>query len=129
MKHFLVVLLLTGLALGQQTKPIRVFVSDHESWQQASTIVAGTYSGATHAEQVKTLAKGCPAITITDDQARANFFVAWDSKTWQQTSWGGHENEFTVYNSAKDMIGSGAAHHMKNAAKDICKLLTKTTAN
>lgn len=124
MKKMLVVLLLCGSALGAP-KTIRVFVGNHETWQQASTIVTGSYSGATRSEQLKTLAKDCSAITITDDPARADFFVAWDSKTWQQTSWGGHENEFTVYNSAKDMVGSGAAHHMKNAARDICKLLTK----
>ena len=78
-KHFLVVLLVTGWALGQEAKP-RVYVTNHESWQEASTLVAGTYSGATRAEQIKTLAKVCPAITVTEDQARANFFVAWD--TW-----------------------------------------------
>jgi hypothetical protein len=56
-------------------------------------------------------------------------FLSWDSKTWQQTSWGGHENEFTLYNAEKDVLGTGAAHHMKNAAKDICKLIgSKTTS-
>jgi hypothetical protein len=125
MKKIAVVLLLLGTAWAGEKKSIRVFVGDHESWQQASTLVATTYSGATRNEQIKTLAKACPAITITEDRASANFFLAWDSKTWQQTSWGGHENEFSVYNAAKDLIGTGAAHHMKNAANDICKLLTR----
>lgn len=121
--RILVAVLLVGSALGQSAKKVRVFVGSHESWQQASTIVASSYSGATHTEQIKTLAKECSAVTITDDSARADFFVSWDSKTWQQTSWGGHENEFSVYNAAKDLVGSGNAHHMKNAARDICKLL------
>lgn len=121
--RILVAILLVGSALGQSAKKVRVFVGSHESWQQASTIVASSYSGATHTEQIKTLAKECSAVTITDDSARADFFVSWDSKTWQQTSWGGHENEFSVYSAAKDLVGSGNAHHMKNAARDICKLL------
>ena len=49
---------------------------------------AGSYTGATHSEQIKTLSKGCPSISITGDPAVADFTVAWDSKTWQQTSWG-----------------------------------------
>jgi hypothetical protein len=120
----LVALLLTP-CLFAEGKPVHVFLTDHESWQQSSTVVQGSYSGATHTEQVKTLLKYCPSITITGDPGNADFTVAWDSKTWQQTSWGGHENEFTVYNQAKDVVGAGAAHHMKNAASDICKLLKK----
>ena len=119
-----VVLLIAGFGFSAD-KPVRVFLTDHESWQKASTVVAGSYTGATHSEQVKTLSKGCPSIIITGDPTAADFTVAWDSKTWQQTSWGGHENEFTVYNAAKDVIGVGSAHHMKNAAHDICKLLTE----
>lgn len=118
------VLLLLVTAAGAEEKALRVFLTDHESWQQASTLVAGTYTGATHSEQVKTLQKACPAITITADASAADFTVAWDSKTWQQTSWGGHENEYTIYNGAKDVVGTGAAHHMKNAGKEICKMLT-----
>ena len=117
------ILLLLAASAFAETSPIKVYVTNHESWQQSSALVTGSYTGATRAEQTKTLAKGCPSITITDDQAKANYTVAWDSKTWQQTSWGGHESEFTVYNSANDMVGAGDAHHMKNAAKDICKLL------
>ena len=124
MKNVMILLLLVGAGFAQDAKK-RVYVTDHESWEKASTLVAGTYSGATRSEQIKSLAKACPEITITDDPARADLIVTWDSKTWQQTSWGGHENEFAVYNSSKDMVGSGAAHHIKNAAKDICKLLTK----
>jgi hypothetical protein len=129
MKLFLGMLLLVGVALAGEKQTTRVYLTDHESWQQSSTLVATTYTGATKTEQVKTLSKACPAITITGDPAKADLFLSWDSKTWQQTSWGGHENEFTLYNAEKDLLGTGAAHHMKNAAKDICKLIgSKTTS-
>jgi hypothetical protein len=53
--------------------------------------------------------------------------VVWDTKTWQQTSWSGHQNEYTVYDSKGDLVGSGAAHKMTNAAKEICGILTAPT--
>jgi predicted P-loop ATPase len=119
----LMVLVLCSVALAEEKKPVRVYLTDHESWQQASTLVAGTYTGATKTEQIKTLTKACPVVTVTEDAMKADFILRWDSKTWQQTSWGGHENEFTLYNTEKDVLGTGSAHHMKNAAKDICKLI------
>lgn len=125
MKTLFTVLVLAGTILAQEKKPIRVYLTDHESWQQGSTLVNGSYSGATKTEQVKTLNKACPAITLTGDPAKADLFLSWDSKTWQQTSWGGHENEYTLYNADKDVLGTGDAHHMKNAARDICKLIAK----
>lgn len=117
-------LLLLVTVAGAEERAVRVFLTDHESWQQASTLVAGSYTGATHTEQIKTLQKACPTIKVTGDPATADYVVSWDSKTWQQTSWGGHENEYTIYDAAKDVVGTGAAHHMKNAGKEICKILT-----
>jgi hypothetical protein len=129
MKKLGVMLLLCGLAIAAEKKPVRIYLTDHESWQQASSLVATTYSGATKTEQVKTLAKACPEITVTGDPSKADFFLSWDSKTWQQTSWSGHENEFTLYNADKDVLGTGDAHHMKNAAKDICKMVASKTTS
>jgi hypothetical protein len=114
-------------------KTIRVLVIDRDSWTESGTSVA-TKDVATssyhagiqemHTEQVKTLNKSCPAVTITVDKANADLVVVWDTKTWQQTAWSGHQNEYTVYNSKGDLVGSGAAHKMTNAAKEICGILT-----
>lgn len=123
MKTLAGVLLLSAVAWGADA-PKRVFLGDHENFQQASSLVQTATTGAGRAEQTKTLMKACPSIVITGDRDKADFLVQWDSKTWQQTSWGGHENEFTIYNSAKDVVGTGSAHHMKNAAADICKMIS-----
>jgi hypothetical protein len=130
-----------GTAAPQQSKPadsaqpktIRVLVIDRDSWTESGTSVA-TKDVATssylagiqqmHTEQVKTLNKSCPAVTITVEKNNADLVVVWDTKTWQQTSWSGHQNEYTVYNSKGDLVGSGAAHKMTNAAKEICGILT-----
>jgi hypothetical protein len=145
-----VILLLIVLTLGtaaasqnpkpanskSQKTPPRVFVIDRDSWTESGTSVATKDVATTsyhagiqqiHTEQVKTLNKSCPAVTITVDKANADLVVVWDTKTWQQTSWSGHQNEYTVYNSKGDLVGSGAAHKMTNAAKEICGILTGPT--
>lgn len=130
-------LTLATAIVAQQKPAIRVFVIDRDSWTESGTSVA-TKDVATasyragiqqmHTEQVKTLNKSCPAVTITVDKGSADLVVVWDTKTWQQTSWSGHQNEYTVYNSKGDLVGSGAAHKMTNAAKDICGILTNPKA-
>jgi len=57
MKTIVEVLLLCGLAWAGEKPTARVFLTDHESWQQSSSIVATIYTGATKTEQIKTLAK------------------------------------------------------------------------
>ena len=125
MKSLLVGFLLCGIAAGQ-SKP-RVFVETADPASSSATTVS-TYFGPSHSEQIRTLAKACPAVVITDDRASADFIVRWESKTWQQTSWSGHQQEFTLYNMNRDVLGTGSAHQLKNAAKDICKLWSATTA-
>jgi len=70
-------------------------------------------------QAIKTLNHACPSLTITSSREKADFIVVWDIKTWAQTSWSGHQNEFAVYDKAGDLIKSGAAHKQTNAAKDI----------
>jgi hypothetical protein len=37
--------------------------------------------------------------------------VVWDTKTWQQTSWSGHQNEYTVYDSKGDLVKWGSTQN------------------
>ena len=120
MKTLLVGLLLCGIAVAQG-KP-RVFVETADP-ASSSAITVSTYFGPSHSEQVRVLSRSCPAIVITEDRAGVKFIVRWESKTWQQTSWSGHQQEFTLYNSNRDVLGSGATHNITNAGKDICKLI------
>jgi hypothetical protein len=123
MKLFLLALLgtLSGMA-GAQTSAIRVFITP-----QASLADSSASPTASKLQQENSLRKACPSIVITEDQAAADYTVAWENKTWNQTSWGGHQNDFVIYNRDKEVVGSGATHHTANAGKDICKLLTKKT--
>jgi hypothetical protein len=101
----------------------RVFVETADP-ASSSAVTVSTYYASSHSEQIRLLSQACPVIAITEDTAAADFIVRWESKTWQQTSWTGHQQEFTLLNPAKEVLGTGAAHHVKNAAKDICKLIT-----
>lgn len=137
----LVVLACALSALAQQST-VRVYVADRDEWESSS--VAYTHaevnrdsgslnSGArsqsgirrVNTEQVKNLNKACPSVTITGDPSKADYFIVWDVKTWQQTSWAGHQNEYTVYQKDGDLLGSGDAHTISGAAKGICKALGK----
>ena len=111
-----------GYVMAQKPK---VFIQTADPASSSATTVS-TYYASSHSEQIRLLNQACPAIAITEDATAANFVVRWESKTWQQTSWTGHQQEFTLFNPAKEVLGTGAAHHAKNAAKDICNLISKT---
>lgn len=145
----LFIVLPTVMARAQNVK--RVLVADRDTWEASSTsflhgrqtaechqeagcgengsLTAESHSQAgirrVNTEQVKNLNKVCPEVGITNNPAHADYFVVWDVKTFSQTSWTGHQNEFTIYNKAGDLVGSGDAHTISGAAKDICKLLQK----
>jgi hypothetical protein len=116
-----------------QSSGPRILVVDKDSWQESGGFVAtkdgaaGTYNGNVRhisTEQIKSLNQACPSVTITAAADSADFIVVWDTKTWAQTSWSGHQNEYVVYNKHGDVIFTGASHKISNAAKDICKAVT-----
>lgn len=123
MRAALVGLLLCGMAMGQSK--MRLFV-DTADPAQPSTVNVTTYLAPSHGEQIRMLHQFCPDIQVTEDLSKADLVLRWESKTWQQTSWKGHQQEYTLYSPVKDVLGSGASHHIKNAAKDICKLIAAT---
>jgi hypothetical protein len=92
-------------------------------------VTVNGYLAPSHGEQTRLLSQACPAISITEDVAKADFVLRWESKTWGQTSWHGHQQEYTLFNPDKDVLATGASHQIRTAAKDICKLIeSKATA-
>jgi hypothetical protein len=127
----LLTLILAAYAVQAQTVR-RVYVVDHDTWEASSTMILNSGNGSftAHAgvrrvntEQITNLAKVCTDITVTNDSSKADFFIVWDTKTWAQTSWTGHQNEFAIYNRTGDLVGAGESHAISGAAKDICKIL------
>lgn len=133
-KGLVVALLLCSSCFAADLTQTRVFISDRDGWEASGGFVANQDSAAgsmkagirrQNTEQVKTFNHECPTVTITSSPDKADFVVIWDTKTWGQTSWSGHQNEFTVYSKTGDLVKSGAAHKQTNAARDICKAVTK----
>jgi hypothetical protein len=112
-----------------QERP-RVYLVDRDEWKLSGGFAATETSsvGSIHAgvrrdytEILKTFAQACPQVTFTDDRTKADYAIVLDHKTWMETSWTGHENEFVIFNRAGDLSYSGATDKMKKAAKDSCK--------
>ena len=108
----------------------RVYVVDRDEWKLSGGFAATETSAAgsiragvrrDYTEILKTFAQACPQVTFTDDRAKADYAVVLDHKTWSETSWTGHQNEFVIFNRAEDLIYSGATDRIKTAAKDSCK--------
>jgi hypothetical protein len=112
-----------------QEKP-RVYLVDRDEWKVTGGFAANGTSaaGSIHAgvrrdytEVLKTFAHTCSQVTFTSDLANADYAVVLDHKSWGETSWSGHMNEYVIFNRAGDLVYSGAKDGMKNAAKDSCK--------
>lgn len=124
MKYLASFLLCCAAALAQQSSKPLIFLIDHDAYEVAAAgnaVQAGIRPA--HSEQVKDLVEECPAVTITTDRSSADYVVDWTLKTWGQTSWSGHQNEFAVYDRKGTSIGAGETHRASMAAKDICALL------
>jgi hypothetical protein len=116
----------------------RAYLVDRDEWKLSGGFAAtGTSAaGSIHAgvrrdytEILKTFARTCPQTTFTNDRTKADYAVVLDHKTWMETSWTGHQNEYVIFNRAGDLIYSGAADKMKNAAKDSCKAIMAASKN
>lgn len=128
------VALFFAIALPSHAQTIRAHITDRDTWQEEGGFVASNGAAVGHeragmlrqnTELVKTFNQSCPAVTVTADKRAADYVVIWDHTDWQHTKWGGSQNQFTVYRGNGDLIGSGAAHKMPNAAKDICGIIAK----
>lgn len=115
-------ILLTISAVAAE-KP-RVFVADRDSFEASGNAVS-VKAGVRrfNSEQINALNKSCPAVAVTSVRDSADFLVVWDTTSWEQTSWSGHQNQFSVYAKNSDLIQTGKAHRLSAAAKDICKVL------
>jgi hypothetical protein len=119
------------LAVYASAQP-RVFIGDRITYHESGFVSAangtavGSVQGSTrgNTEQVKTLNKACPAVTIVNSPETADFVISWESKTYQETPWGSHQQEFAVYKASGELLGSGGTHKIGNAGKEICRILT-----
>jgi hypothetical protein len=117
---------------------LRAYLVDRDEWKLSGGFAATETSaaGSIHAgvrrdytEILRTFARACPQVTFTNERTKADYAVVLDHKTWMETSWTAHENEYVIFNRTGDLIYSGATDKMKNAAKDSCKAILGASKN
>jgi hypothetical protein len=132
----LLVLAATAIAVAQgQDKP-RVFVNGKGTENVSTNASAGGNrwfrSGRADStlgahdegmEVTKNLQKGCPGITVTINQATADYIVMLDRESKQNRGLLRTNSQIQVANRVGDVLGSSATRTVGNASKDACQLI------
>lgn len=126
-KACIVLCLLAAVCATAQERP-RLYITNHDDFE-ANLTTGQAATRRISAEQIESLAKACPSTSITSNRESADFVVDWDTKTWMQTSWTGHQNHYVIYNRAGDIVATGHADRISAAAKNICKAIPRVAAN
>jgi hypothetical protein len=130
------VYLIGAVLVEAQEKP-PVHITDRDTWREeggfartGDSAVGGYRAGVVrqNTELIKTFNKACPSVAVTADRQNAEYIVIWDHTDWRDTSWTGKQNQFAVYKPSGDLVGSGAAARMPNAAKGICSIIQNDKA-
>ncbi|HEY4052582.1 MAG TPA: hypothetical protein VGL74_02500 [Terriglobales bacterium] len=133
-KSFAVLVLLTGVAIGQD-KP-RVFVQGKgsEDTQSSGSGAAGkhwatwgsrstTDSHDEGMEVTKDLEKNCAGVTVTLNQSNADYTVMLNRESKKNRGLLRSNSQLEVANRDGDVLGTNATHTVGNAAKDACQLI------
>jgi hypothetical protein len=128
-------LILITLSAGAQDKP-RVYVQGKGSenvssnggaggghhwaaWGSKSTIDSHDES----MEVTKDLQKNCTGVTVTINQANADYIVMLNRESKQNRGLLRSNNQLQVANKAGDILGSNATRTVNNASKDACSMI------
>lgn len=89
------------------------------TWGSKSTIDSHDES----MEVTKDFQKDCSGVTVTINQANADYIVMMNRESKQNRGLLRTNNQIQVANKAGDILGSKATHTVGNAAKDACNLI------
>jgi hypothetical protein len=133
--YTLLLLLALALSANAQDKP-RVFVQGKGSENVSS---GGSGGGGSHwgawgskstidshdesMEVTKNLQKDCSGVTVTINQANADYIVMMNRESKQNRGLLRTNNQIQVANRAGDILGTNATRTVGNASKDACNLI------
>jgi hypothetical protein len=132
---FLALLLAVATTANAQDKP-RVFVQGKGSenvssngsagggkhwgtWGAKSTVDAHDES----MEVTKDLQKNCPAVSVTINQANADYVIMMNRESKQNRGLLRSNSQIQVANKMGDVLGTNATRTVQNASKDACSLM------
>jgi hypothetical protein len=115
-----------------ETKKIRAFVTDSQSWEMSGGfgVSNGSGGGGVHggarpqtAEIIKTFGERCPQVTVTMAKEKADYIILLDHE-------GGKgivrkDNKVAVFRSDGDSMFSHSTRSLGNAVKDACEAILK----
>ena len=116
--------------LGQESRKLRLLVTDSESWQVTGAVVqneesatGGSSGGARPqtAEIFKTVMNECPQVIATSNQERADYVLLLEHEGGKSII--NRDNKFVLFDSQGDALRSGSTRSLGNAVKDACAIL------
>lgn len=129
-KLFLLAIATSMFALPAE--PVRVFISDTQSWTVSGGFGSadggggGAVSGGARPQTVEvmnTFRKKCPEVVVTMREETADFIVLLDHEGGKGAIW--KDNKIAVFTKAGDMIHSSSTRSLGNAVKDGCEAIKK----
>lgn len=132
--RLLTVLLYCGAAAFAD--PLRVFVSDSNSWESSGGFATqkrngvGGYSGGARpqtAEIIKTFSQRCPTVAVTFDRSKAQFIVLLDHEGGKGA--GLKDNKIAVFNADGVAIYSGSTRSLGDAVKHGCMAIMRASTH
>ena len=114
--------------------PIRVLVSDGESWEMGGgfaaltgdDFAAGNFIFGARPQQVemmKTMGDRCEAVTVTARLERADYVLIIERESGKGVAM--KDNKWVLLTREGDMVDGGSTRALGNAAKDACKVFLK----
>ncbi|HET9743645.1 MAG TPA: hypothetical protein VFQ00_12915 [Terriglobales bacterium] len=127
---------LLGVALAQSTQKPRVFIagkgstdvnSDGSSggnrWFRTGSSRSTIDSHNESIEMAKDFSKECTGVTVTVNQAYADYTVDLNRESKKNRGLFRSNNQIMITNRAGDMLSAGATHAVSSATKDACNAI------
>jgi hypothetical protein len=112
---------------AQNASPVRVFVTDSQSWETTGGFAGSRdgFVGATRggarpqtAEIMKTFKERCPELTVTIERSKADYVVLLDHEGAKGLV--RKDNKIAVFDKEGDLLHSGSTRSLGNAVKEGC---------
>jgi hypothetical protein len=127
---------LLGVGLAQNAEKPRVFISGKGSvdvnsdsassgnrWFRARSSRSTIDSHDESMEMAKDFSKECPGVTVTVNQAIADYTVSLNRESKKNRGLLRSNNQVMIVNRLGDMLHAGATHAVSSATKDACSTI------
>ncbi|HZU25900.1 MAG TPA: hypothetical protein VFA04_10275 [Bryobacteraceae bacterium] len=125
-RRFLVLIAAGILATAAAEKP-RIFVTESGA-PQLKAKGALQFAGGTspqNLEVIKAFTEHCPAVTVTANRNKADFFVQLDHDPLSPTTPFSYGNKVAIFDKSEDLIYTTHTHLLGTAVKSACAAISE----